>query len=150
VDDHPRVLPQLPRQLVGADVDRIDLRRAAAQQNIGEAAGRRADIERHRSRDIEAEMGQPVVELDPAARHPRMVAALDLERRILGQQVARLCDPLVTREHRAGKDQRLSPRPALREPPRNEQLVGTNPGHSQSAVMLNLFQHPFLRILGVK
>ena len=31
VDDDARVLPQLPRQLVGADVDRIDLRRARAR-----------------------------------------------------------------------------------------------------------------------
>ena len=31
VDDDARILPQLPRQLVGADVDRIDLRRAPAR-----------------------------------------------------------------------------------------------------------------------
>ena len=40
VDDDTGVLTELPCELVGAAVDRIDARRAAAEQHIGEAAGR--------------------------------------------------------------------------------------------------------------
>ena len=40
VDDDAIVLPQFPRELVGARIDRINARRAAAQQHVGETAGR--------------------------------------------------------------------------------------------------------------
>ena len=39
-----------PGELAVADVERDDARRAALQQHVGEAAGRRADVERRRSR----------------------------------------------------------------------------------------------------
>src|SRR3546814_16571731 len=71
VDDDALVLPQLPRELVGAAVDRIDARRAAAEQHVGEPPGRRPDIDRDRARHLPAEMVEPVRELDPPARPPR-------------------------------------------------------------------------------
>ena len=58
--DHARVLPQLPRELVGADIHRIDLRRPAREQHIGEPAGRAADVERDRAAHIEAEVVEPM------------------------------------------------------------------------------------------
>ena len=47
---HARVLPQLPVQLPVADVQGDDVARAALQQHVGEAAGRRADVERQHAR----------------------------------------------------------------------------------------------------
>ncbi len=67
VDDNPRVLPKLPRQLISADVDRVDLGRTARQQDVRKATGRRPDIERHRAAHVEAEVRQPVIELDTSA-----------------------------------------------------------------------------------
>ena len=129
VDDHAVVAAQFPRQLVGADVDRIDLRRALGQQHIGEPAGRASDVERHRAGHVEPEMLQPMRQLDPAARHPRMIAALDGQQRIVGEQVPRLRHPPVTNKHIPRQDQRLRPSPALGQPLRDEQKVGADPGH---------------------
>ena len=52
--DDARVLAERPRELAVADVDRVDPRRAAAQQHVGEAAGRRADVERGHPGRIDA------------------------------------------------------------------------------------------------
>src|SRR3546814_8826173 len=94
VYDDALVLPQLPRELVGARIDGVNARRAAAQQHVGEAAGRRADIDRDRARHVPAEMGrqmiQGMVKLDPAARHPWMVAALDAQLGIVADLLSRL------------------------------------------------------------
>ena len=49
------------------------------------AASGHEDVERHRSGHVEPEMGQPMVELDPAPRHPRMIAALDRQHGIFGE-----------------------------------------------------------------
>lgn len=43
-DNDARVLPNLPRQLPVADVDGIHARRTALKQNVGEPAGRGADV----------------------------------------------------------------------------------------------------------
>src|SRR5207237_10391599 len=98
-------------------------------QHIGKAARGAADVERHRSSHIEAEMGETVVKLDPPARHPRMILAANLERRVLGEHLAGFGQLLLAREHRSGHDQRLSPRPALGEPAAYQQLVGALPRH---------------------
>ena len=50
MDDDPGILAKLPGKLVGADVDRINFRRAALKQDVGEASGRGADIQRDRGR----------------------------------------------------------------------------------------------------
>ena len=49
-DDDARIVAQRPVDLAVADVERHDARRAALQQDVGEAAGRRADVERIRGR----------------------------------------------------------------------------------------------------
>ena len=45
-DDDARVAAQPPVELAVADVERDDACGAALQQDVGEAAGRRADVER--------------------------------------------------------------------------------------------------------
>ncbi len=44
-DGHPRIGAQLPRELTVTDVEGGDVPRAAREYDVGEAAGRRADIE---------------------------------------------------------------------------------------------------------
>ena len=58
-----------------------------------------------------------------------MVAALDGEDGILGQQVAGLGDAAITCEHVSGEDQRLCAGTAFGEAPGHEQEVGANFGH---------------------
>ncbi len=67
-DHHPRVHPELGMELAAADVDRIDLGRAARDQDIAEAAGRGAEIERDRIFWVKAEGIQRRREFLPAAR----------------------------------------------------------------------------------
>ena len=55
-------------QLPVPDIDRIDTRRTALQQHLGETAGRGADIERHNSGHEEPEMIQRGDQLEGAAR----------------------------------------------------------------------------------
>ena len=50
------------------DINGIDKSRATAQQYISKTAGRHANIGKHTIADLIAEMGQPLVELYPAAR----------------------------------------------------------------------------------
>src|SRR3546814_11640079 len=95
---------------------------------VGKAASRRADVDRGRARYVPAQMHPPmfqrVIELDAAARHPRMVAALDADRGIGGDRLPRLVDLAVADEGEAREDQRLRPRPAFGEPALDQQLVG--------------------------
>ncbi len=51
----PGVGAELGVELVAPDIDGIDLGRAAGEQNLGEAPGRGADIERHPPLNLEAE-----------------------------------------------------------------------------------------------
>ena len=62
--DDARVLAERPRELAVADVDRVDPRGAAAEQHVGEAAGRRADVERdHARRDRSPNASSPFTSL---------------------------------------------------------------------------------------
>ena len=128
-DDDARVLAQLPGELVGADVDRIDPGRASAEQHVGEPAGRRAHVQRHRAGDVETEKSEAMVELDAAARDPGMVFPAHFQRRILRQQLAGLGDLLLAAEHGASHDQRLGAAAAVRQPAGDEQLVCALPSH---------------------
>ena len=52
--DHARVVPQPRVKLAVADIDRIDLPRAAFAQHMGESAGGRADIERNETLRVDS------------------------------------------------------------------------------------------------
>ena len=92
-----RILAQLPGELAVADIDRVDLRRAFAQEHVGEAAGRghryRAPLasSSHRARNARAHA--------PAscrrATCPGMVAAAQLKRQIVGEGRAGLVELFV-------------------------------------------------------
>ena len=72
------------------DVDRPDLRRPRLEQHLAEAAGRGAEIERHRARRVEPEGLERVPELQ---RRPRDV----------GQGIARQLQPRPLRHPRRGR-----------------------------------------------
>ena len=104
---HARVLAQLPGELVGADIDREDVRRAVREQDFGEAAGRAADVHRHRALGVEPEVLDRVRQLDPAAADPRMIAPAHLERGVLAHLLAGLVDARFAGEHQPRHHQRL-------------------------------------------
>src|SRR5439155_1453689 len=83
---HARIVPQRPVQLAVTDVERHDLRRAAAQQHVGEAPRRGADVERAASRDVDAKRVERMRELHAASADVRMIR--DDERDVGGAAAA--------------------------------------------------------------
>lgn len=79
-----RVLTQAPIELTLAHIDRMDAFRAALQQDIGEAAGRRADIDRHLSGDVEPESLERASQFVSATR--------DIARTGVDHELRILCD----------------------------------------------------------
>lgn len=77
-------------ELPSADIDGIDLGRAAGEQHVGEASGRGADIERNPPRRLQPEGLQGGRELEPAAGDVGRGARLDLKDRAGGDQRPRL------------------------------------------------------------
>src|SRR3546814_20077787 len=104
---------------------------------VGKAASRRADVDRGRARYVPAQMHPPmfqrVIELDAAARHPRMVEALDADRGIGGDRLPRLVDLAVAAEGEASAAQPPRPRPAFGEPAIAEHLVAALVRHTRTA-----------------
>ena len=74
---HPRVGGERRRELAVADVDGPDLGGAAGEQDLGEAAGRGAEVERDGARRVEAEDVERVHELQRAARDPGVRVGVD-------------------------------------------------------------------------
>ena len=88
-------------ELVAADVDRMDARRAPRQQDMREAAGRGAEIEGDFPGRIVAEGIEPGGELAAAARYPR-VRRLGHDGGSVRERVRWLPDDLPVRRHAAG------------------------------------------------
>src|SRR4051812_23404026 len=66
--DDARVLADRPRELAVADVDRVDTRRTALEEDVGEPTGRGPDVERGHARGLDPERIEPLHELERAAR----------------------------------------------------------------------------------
>jgi hypothetical protein len=113
-----------------SDVERDDVRRAACQEDVGEAAGRRADVERRPAVYIEAEDVQRVRELHAAAAHPRMIGQPQDDGGHLVDERARLGDGRAVHQDVAGEDARARALAGRREPARDEQQVKPRPGHA--------------------
>ncbi len=67
VDGDAVVLAELPRQFTVGGVDAVDLGRAVLEQAVGESAGGAAEVGAGEAGRVEAELGQGVVEFEPAA-----------------------------------------------------------------------------------
>ena len=116
-------------QLAATDIHGIDSPRAACEEDLGEAAGRGADIEadaaariKHR---IEAEVIERGRELHPAARHVR-VRRLGAQHRIGGDFLRRLRDDNLIRRHAAGGNGGLRFGAALEQAALDEQPIDAN------------------------
>ena len=81
-DDDARIAAQPPVELPAADVERDDAGGAAPQQDVGEAAGRCADVERAASARIDGERIERARELHAAAPDVRMVGRRKLDPRV--------------------------------------------------------------------
>jgi hypothetical protein len=63
--DDARIAPELPRELICADIVGIDLRRTALEDAIGETSRRSARIEDDLARDVDGELIERLLELEP-------------------------------------------------------------------------------------
>ena len=109
--DDPRIAAQRPVELPVADVERDDARGAALQQHVGEAAGRRADVERDAGRSTSMpKTSSACASLSAAAADVRMVR---LDRASTSASastgVPALDDGLAVDADLAGEDQRARP-----------------------------------------
>ena len=123
VQHHARVVAQLPGELATADIDRMDARRPAMQQHVGEPAGGGPDVEADAPGRREREMIERMGELDAAAGDPGVVLAAHVERRVGRQRFPRLRNSPLAREHPPGQDQSLAAGPALGETSLDQKLV---------------------------
>src|SRR5262249_37443805 len=113
-----RVCPQTRMELPVTDVDGGHPGGAPLEENVREAPGRGPDVEAVEPRRIEPERVEGIRQLETTPR--------DVRRRSLDVQVRRLVDLLPGLRmagHEAGEDERLRPRPALRQATLDEQDV---------------------------
>ena len=111
---HARVRRKARIELSVADVDGDDLRRAAREQDVGEASGRGADVEADEARRIEPEGVERRGELDPAARRQR-VGRPGFDRRVVGHRLRRLLERDPADADQTCGDRGLRARPARKE-----------------------------------
>ena len=124
-----RVGAQPPVELVVPDVERDHARGAVLQQDVGEAAGGRADVERRDALDAHLKCFERMRELDAAAADPRMIGLAHVD-------VGGLVDERAGLRHAHAVDvdvarQQHGPRSfsRLRESAGDEQLIESDPGH---------------------
>ena len=122
-DDDARVDAELVRELPVPDVDGDDPRGAALQQAIGEAAGRRPEIEATKAAHVERERVERPRELHAAARDVGVVGAAHLDRSVVRHERAGLVDAVPADEDLSREHEGLRARPRRREPAGHEQVV---------------------------
>ncbi len=135
--DHARVVAQRPGKLAVTDIDRVDPRGAVLEQDVGEAAGRRPDVDRDRPGRVDGEMRQRVRELDAAARNPGVVEPADFERDVVADRMAGLVEAAIARPDAAGEDERLRARARFDEPARNQRGIQALPGRLAACGLLD-------------
>ncbi len=126
---HARIGAQPRVQLAVADVERDHARRAALEQDVGEAAGRGADVDAVEAGRVDAEPVEPVRELLAAARDVRTAVSCTVS----SASSSTWCPGLVVAGHETGHDERLRLRPRLREPALDEEDVEALPRHASQA-----------------
>ena len=122
-DDHSRIAAQPPVELAVADVERDDARGAVPQQDVGEAPGRGADVERRAACDGDAEGVERMVQLEPAAADVGMIGDEERDGGVDADRRARLGCRLAVDAHLAGEDERARAFARRRQSPLDEQRV---------------------------
>ena len=113
--DYARILPQLPRKLPVAHVDRIDFRGSVLEHAIRKTAGRRADVHTDLSLYADIEHPERFFQFQSAPAHVGDRASADLDDCVLRKSRTRLFFLLTVHVDLSGHDQRLRLRPGLRE-----------------------------------
>ncbi len=132
--DDPRIVAQRPGQLAVADIHGVDPGSTTPQQDLREAAGRGADVDRDGARGIDPETVEPGQELQGSARDP-VGAAPYLQRQIVGHGLPGLVEPTLAREDTAGEHERLGFRPRLGEAAIEEELIEAASGRDCSPML---------------
>ena len=120
---YTRIAAQPRVELAVADVHRHHRSRAALEQTVGEAAGRRADVETSALRNVHTEIVERTRELLAAARCIALRFAAHANLRGVTHARAGLVLGHVVDEDLAGADQRLRARARIGEPVSNHPLV---------------------------
>lgn len=123
-------------QLVASHIHRINSRGGVRQTDLGETAGRGANVCDDRGAWRDFEHVDCVGQLRPRARNPRTWIANDLDFRVFADLERRLCGDRSVNSNRFGADQGLRPRAAGREPSRDHRLVEAFSRH-QHALFLS-------------
>src|SRR5580700_6479903 len=113
---------QARMQLIAADVDGVDAACAAQCQNLGEAAGRGADVEADAPRHVEMKMIERGCKLDPATRHVRMLG-LGRDDRGGRNCLRRLAYRHAVGGHQARGNRSLGAGAALEQAARDQQAI---------------------------
>ena len=133
-DAHALVVAELPVQLTLPHVDRVDARRAALQDAVGEAAGGRADVEHDHPRHVDAEVVERTLELLAAAGHEAR-PGFDRDDRVLRHRGRGAVGAVAGDAHRAGEDQRLGALAARCELTLDQQLIETYAACHHAAIL---------------
>ena len=129
--DHPRVAREAVEQLAASHVDRVDDPRAARQQQVGEAAGRRAGVEAGTAARVDRKRVERRLQLLRGPRRPARPGSHG-EHGVGGHQLARLEGARAGpgQLHLAGQQQRLGCGARRGQPTVDEELVEAEPGHA--------------------
>jgi hypothetical protein len=104
--------------------------RAPLQQNVGEPAGRRPDIQRESTGDIDVKLVERMGELDSSATDPWVLWFLDMDGRIDWNCRACLERTMAVDLDLASENQRASLLARVDEPARNQQRIEADaPSH---------------------
>jgi hypothetical protein len=125
--EHPGVGPEALVELVMPHVHRPHPRRAALQQQVGEATRRRPEVEAHPPRGVDPERGDHARELQSPAGHIRARVLREGERGVFGDHRARLVDALLPEAHAPREEHRLRALPRRHEAPRHHEPVNPLP-----------------------
>src|SRR5690606_37518402 len=119
----PRVAAEAPVELAVADVDREDPAHAAAEEAVGEAAGRSTDVESDGAADVEAERLERALELFAAPARESRRTRLETDVRVERDPLRRLGRAPTPDEDLAGEDHPLRPLPRVDDPASDEQAI---------------------------
>ena len=120
---YTRVAANIGMDLAMADIDRRDMGSAALEQDLGEAAGRGADVERFTAGGIEAEMIEPANQLERGARYVALRRIIDGNQALRRNVLAGLAGNDAVDCHRATLDRVAGTRAAGKQTALDEQVV---------------------------
>src|SRR5579872_7471663 len=113
--DDSLVLAKLPGKLAVSDVERVHPLRAGLEKHVGEAAGRRTDVERHGAACFDLEHPQRLLQFQAASADVRQRLAQQYHRAVDRYACCRLGDDGTVDGNAAPQNDRLRSGPRLRE-----------------------------------